>query len=218
MILLLATALVLLALAVPAAATLIISGSTLTPGTLPLVPLQGQKIDVRIAIIPSGARTFAIGHRLQMETDLVDARWSAGVIVDGYPGAQQTSEGRVAFVNGFVLSYSTDRDVSIEITVSGTVPQDATPSVMLLTVRELDNEGRAVPGSVITVSEPVAVPTALPIPEKSPATMTIPEMTAASPSPTKAGGSLPIAGILATAAGGIFSGWNRRKRPSVPIL
>ena len=201
-----------LLLASPAAATLVLSGSTLTPATLPLVPLHEQKIDVRIAIIPSGGRTFALGHRLQVETDLTDARLSIGVIVDGYPGAQQTSEGRVAFVNGFVLSYSTDIDVSVEITVSGTVPRDAGPSVTLLTVRELDNGGLVIPGSAIMVSEPVVPVTGIPTPETSLATTTVPEKTKASPSPTKAGGSLPIEGILAAGAVGIFHRWNQRKK------
>ena len=193
----------------PATATLVLSGSTLTPGTLPLVPLQEQKADVRIAVIPSGGRTFALGHRLQMETGLNDARWSTSVIVDGYTGDQESSTGRVAFVNGFVLSYSTDRDVSIEITVSGTVPGNVGPSVTLLTVRELDNGGLAVPGSEITISEPVAVPTAQPISETSLATTTVPE-TPAPPSPTEAGRSLPIAGILAAVAAGMFHRWNQQ--------
>ena len=163
-----------LLLAGPAAATLVLSGSTLTPETLPLVPLQEQKVDVRIAIIPSGGRTFATGHSLQMETDLVDARWIAGVIVDGIPAARQSSAGRVAFVNGYVLSYPTDQDVAIEITVSGTVPQAEEGTIMLLTVRELDNGGAVVPGSTVTIEEPVAAPTVLPVQETSPVFTPVP--------------------------------------------
>ena len=201
-----------LLLTMPAAATLVLSGSTLTPGTLPLVPLQGQKIDVRIAVIPSGGRTFAIGHTLQMETDLLDARWNTSIIVDGYPGAQQASEGRVAFVNGFVLSYPTDRDVSVEISVSGAVPQAEDGAVMLMSVRELDNGGAVVPGSTVMIEEPVAAPTGLPVPGTSPLFTPVPEKTTASPSPTKAGDVLSITGIFAAGAGGIFYRWNQRKR------
>lgn len=168
---------------------------------------------MRIAGIPSGGRTFAIGHTLQMETDLLDARWSAGVIVDGYPAARQASTGRVAFVNGFALSHPTDRDVAVEISVSGAVPQAEEGNVMLLTVGELDNGGPVVPGSTLTIEEPVAAPTGFPATETPSMITTVPEKTTASPSPTKAGGDLPVAGILAAGAVGIFYRWNHRKRP-----
>lgn len=202
-----------LLLAGPAAATLALSGSTLTPGTLPLVPLQGQRINVKIAIIPSGGRTFASGHSLQMETDLLDARWSSVAIVDGYQAAQQSSVGRVAFVNGYALSYPTNRDVAIEIAVQGTVPQVEGGNIILLTVQELDNGGSVVPGSTITIKEPVAAPACLPVPEASPVSTPAPEKTTASPSPTKAGEALSITGLPAAGAAWIFSRRNRQKRP-----
>ena len=201
-----------LLLAVPAAATLVLSGSTLTPATLPLVPDQGQTVDARIAIIPSGGRTFAIGHSLQMETDLLDARWSTSVIVDGYTGDRETSTGRVAFVNGFVLSYSTDHDVRIEVSVSGTVPQADSGSVILMSVRELDNGGSAVPGSILTIEEPAATPTSLPVTEASPVVPPVPGKSPVSPSPTRAGDLLPVTGIVAAGAGGVFSCRMRRKK------
>jgi hypothetical protein len=147
-----------------------------------------------------------------METDLTDARWRTSVIVDGYPGDLETMTGRVAFVNGFVLSYSTDKDVSVEITVSGTVPAGAGPSITLLMVRELDNGGLIVPGSAVTIEEPVAIPTGSPAPETLPLTTPVPETTTSSPSPTKAGDFLPVAGIIAAGAAGIFSRWNQLKK------
>jgi hypothetical protein len=210
----LALALGLLAVTMPAAATLVISKVTLTPGTLPLVPLQEQKIDVRIAVIPSGGRTFATGHSLQMETDLADATWSSGVVVDGLPAAQQSARGRVIFINGFLLSYSTNRDVGVEVTVSGTVPENTVSDITILRIQELDNGGMPVPESIITITEPVSPPTTVP------ATGTVPEETtpsppttpSPSPSPTKAGGGLSIAGILAAGAGGIFYRRNQQRR------
>ena len=199
-------------LAVPAAATLVLSGSSLMPGTLPLFPDQGRKVDAIITIIPSGGRTFAIGHSLQMETDLLDARWNTSVIVDGYTGDQEASTGRVAFINGFVLSYPTDHDVSLVISVSGTVPQTAEGGVMLMRVRELDNGGSVVPGSTVMIEEPVATPTGLPLTETSPVVTPVPVKTTASPSPTKAGDILPVSGILGAGAAGIISFWNQPKK------
>jgi len=201
-----------LLLVLPVSATLVLSGSTLTPDALPLAPLQGQKVDVKIAVIPSGGRTFAVGHSLQVETDLLDARWNASVIVDGYTGDREASTGRVAFINGFVLSYSTDHDVSLEVSVSGAVPQSAEGEVMLMSVRELDNAGVVVPGNTVTIEEPVATPTGLPATETSPVVTPVPVNSTASPSPTKAGDVLPVAGILGAGAAGIISWWNQQKK------
>ncbi len=75
--------------------------------------------------------------------------------------------------------------------------------VMLMTVRELDNGGSVVPGSTVMIEEPVATPTGLPFPETSPMTTPVPVKTTASPSPTKAGDVLPVAGIIAAGVG-----WN----------
>jgi hypothetical protein len=210
----LALALGLLAVTMPAAATLVLSGVTLTPHDLPLAPNQELKVDVKIAIVPSGGRTFATGHSLQMETDLAAASWSSGVVVDGLPAAQQSARGRVLFINGFLLSYSTNRDVRVEITVSGTVPENTVSEITVLMVQELDNGGMPVPESIITVTEPVSPPMTVP------ATGTISEETTPSPSttpspppsPTKAGGDLSIAGILAAGAGGIFYRRNQQGR------
>jgi hypothetical protein len=207
-------ALGLLAVTMPAAATLVLSGATLTPHDLPLVPNQELKLDVKIAIIPSGSTTFARGHTLQIETDLAEAAWSSGVVVDGLPAAQQSARGRVIFINGFLLSYSTNRDVRVEVTVSGTVPEDKVSNITVLRIQELDNGGMPVPEGIITITEPVFPPATVP------ATGTVPEETTPSPSttpspppsPTKAGGGLSIAGILAAATGGIFYRRNQQRR------
>jgi hypothetical protein len=144
-------------LASPAAAILVLPGISLTPRNLPLVPLQELSVDARISIIPSGARTFAIGHDLQMETDLAGARWRTVVSVDGIPADRQSGEGRVMFISGFVLSYPTDRDVALEVAVDGAVPEEI-PDATVLKIQELDNTGAPVPGSTIIVIEPVSTP------------------------------------------------------------
>jgi hypothetical protein len=185
--LLLSVAITVLAVTVPATATLVLSHSSLSPQSLPLVPLQDISVVARISVIPSGARTFATGHSLQMETDLSNARWSSVVFVDGIPADREGVEGRVMFISGFVLSYPTSRDVSLEVTVDGTVPEGV-PEATLLMVRELDNTGTSVPGSTITITGPVLTPATVPATETFPETGTPSASSSPSPSPTRAGG------------------------------
>jgi hypothetical protein len=139
----------------PAAATLVLSDVSFTPNA-PLSSGGQQQVVAQYAIIPSGSTTFARGHSLQMQTNLTRAQWTIQVTLDGRGAARQTASGSAAFVNGEILSYSTDHDVGIVVTVDGTVPADVSGSLPVLTVNELDNAGNAVPGSVLAVSQPVA--------------------------------------------------------------
>jgi hypothetical protein len=137
-----------------AAATLVLSGITFTPSA-PLVPGGQQQVVATYTVIPSGSTTFARGHSLQMLTDLTRVQWTIQVTLDGRNAARQTASGSAAFVNGEILSYSTDHDVGIVVTIDGTVPSDASGSLTVLTVEELDNGGNVIPGSVLAVSQPV---------------------------------------------------------------
>ncbi len=144
-----------LLLGTPAAATLILSDVSYTPDS-PLVIGRQQLVTVKYFISPSGATTFASGHEIQMQTDLEDARWNIQVLVDGRDAAQQSASGSAAFVNGALLSYSTNNDVSLEVTIDGDVPLTPGDQVLMLQVKEIDNSGTVVPGSVIRLSHPVS--------------------------------------------------------------
>jgi hypothetical protein len=139
----------------PAAATVVLSTVSFVPDA-PLTPGGQQNVVATYAIIPSGSSTFAPGHSLQMQTDLTGAKWTIQVTLDGRDAARQTASGSTAFVNGEILSYPTSRDIGIVVTVDGTVPANASGSLSVLTVKELDNGGNVVPGSVLAISQPVA--------------------------------------------------------------
>ncbi|MFA4850672.1 MAG: hypothetical protein WC626_13185 [Methanoregula sp.] len=188
----LAMALVLV-LVTPAAATYTLTDVSYNPNP-PLVSGAQQQVTATFYIGPSGSTTFIKNHELQMQTDLVNARWNIQVIQNGRNAAQQSASGSAAFVNGALLSYPNNNDVSLQVTVTGVVPQTQSGQVMVLHVEEIDNSGNVVPGSVITLSQPVAgqpvtaVQSALP-------TLTPPLVTP--PTPTKSSGFTLIAGILA---------------------
>lgn len=177
----------------PVSATIVLSDVSCTPNP-PLVPGQSQHVAADFVIIPSGATTFEKGHEIQMTTSLENALWNIQVIVDGVPAARQNAAGTAAFVNGALLSYPTSRDVSMTVTIDGTVPAAPGPSVQLLQAEELDNSGHIVPGSVITITQPAA---------GTPGTVTTPipartsEITTVSSTPTRSPGFLPLLTILA---------------------
>ena len=89
----------------------------------PLVIGGQQQVTATYYIGPSGSTTFIKGHELQMQTDLVNARWNIQVLQNGRNAAQQSASGSAAFVNGALLSYSTNNDVSLSVTINGVVPQ-----------------------------------------------------------------------------------------------
>ena len=192
----------------PVAASLLLTGVTFAPDA-PLVPVTSQHVVTSFYLQPSGSTTFIRGHELQMQTNLTDARWSIQVIDNGNNAALQTASGNAAFVNGALLSYPTSHDVSLAVTIDGNVPLSATSPFTVLMVEELDNGGAIVPGSMITVNQPVAgqspAATASAVP-----TLTAP-VTASAPAPTQAGGFAPVTGILALCAVPLLWGVHRRK-------
>jgi hypothetical protein len=183
----------------PVAATLSLSDVSYIPNP-PLVVGGQQQVTASYYIGPSGATTFVRGHELQMQTELTNARWNIQVLLNGRNAAQQSASGSAAFVNGELLSYSTNNDVSLSVTIDGDIPQSPSDQVMVLQVEEIDNSGTIVPGSVIMISQQVAGQTATAVQSILP-TLT-PEVVP--PSPTKSTGFPVTAAILAIGLAGII--------------
>ena len=178
----------------PVAATLALSDVSFTPNP-PMVPAQPQQVSAKIWVIPSGATTFASGHEIQLQTTLANAQWDIQIIVDGVPAAHQTAQGNAAFINGALLSYQTNRDVSIVVNVAGTVPANTGSSLMVMQIQELDNNGSIVPGSVITIIQPTTVSTTTPIIPTIPVVTPIKTTLSLTSSPTRAPGFSFLGGI-----------------------
>ena len=190
--------LVILALVLPVSATFQIQQSELNPSATPLQPGAQQSVTAIIAIIPQGATTFIEGNQLQLTTGLADPRWDVQVMVNGIPAAVIPAKGNAAFINGFLLSYPNSNDVSVSASVTGSVPAGVS-GVLLLQVIQQNNAGQAVPGSLQSISGPVAVP-GTPVP----ATPPVPASPVASdsiPAPTKSSG---LSVIILT--GGLLAG------------
>jgi len=207
--------LLVLLLAGPAAAAQILTGTSLAP-VPPLVPGGQQQLVAAYAIV-SGT-TFPKDHEIQMQTGLADARWTLQVILDGNNAARQTAAGNAAFLNGPLLAYPVNRDVSFTVTVSGIVPPGASGQLTLLQLEEIDNTGNIVPGSLSTVSEPVegigtsGVQSLV----QTPSTMTSPppprSPAPALPAPTRSPGFSAAAALPALVAAGLVLLRSRKAR------
>jgi len=174
--------LIILVWVVPVSATFQIQQSSLNPATTPLEPGAQQSVIAEIVIIPQGTSTFIVSNQLQLTTYLVVPLWDVQVMVDGRPAAVIPAQGNTAFINGFLLSYPNNNDVSVSASVKGIVPTGVS-SVKLLQVSQLNNAGQTIPGAVQTISESVEIP-ATSEPATSPSSS--PVMTTAVP--TKASG------------------------------
>jgi hypothetical protein len=167
----------------PVDASMALTNVNYTP-TPPLVTGNQQHVIAKYYLGPSGATTFIPSHQLQMQTELVNARWNIQVLLNGLNAAHQSATGSTAFVNGALLSYSPNNDVSLEVSIDGFVPRTQDSQTVILQVKEIDNSGSLVPGSEITVSQPVAGEPATTLQTTSP-TPTLPPV---HPSPTKSVG------------------------------
>ena len=139
----------------PVDASMTLTSMNYTP-TPPLVTGNQQHVIAKYYLGPSGATTFIPGHQLQMQTELVNAQWNIQVLLNGLNAAHQSASGSTAFVNGALLSYSLNNDVSLEVTIDGFVPPTQEGQIVILQVKEIDNSGSVVPGSETTISQPIA--------------------------------------------------------------
>lgn len=183
----------------PVVASPILAGESFTPNP-PLVP-GGQQQVVATFAIPSGT-TFPRNHNLQMQTDLVDARWTTQVTLDGNNAARQTASGSSAFINGEILSYSVNNDVGFTVTITGIVPASANGTATVLRLVEIDNTGSTVPGSEVLISEPVAGTP--PAPSGTTVQTLTPPLVTTSPPVTKSPGFSLGIGILGCGLAGLI--------------
>jgi hypothetical protein len=192
-----------LILIVPAAATISLQDVQVTPAgdSIPVGDLVNAS--AMIQIIPQGPTTFIEGYTLVLSTDLENARWNAIVMVDGTQAAVIPNDGKFVFINGYLLSYPTNRDVAVSVQVEGDVPPltHGTP-FRVLQAEELNNQGQSIGDTeqvvVRSVENTGTEATASPTAGEATVVVTVPVPVTT----TKAGISLiPVVGGLALVAG-----------------
>jgi hypothetical protein len=179
-----------------ASAEVVVQGLRVDPaGT---IPPDGQvQVSLDLVVIPSGGGTFQPGHTLVFSTDLRDPHWVIVIILDGVQNDRSEWYNDVVFLNGYLLTYPTTRDVALMVDLTGKAP--AGPSnITLAGIVELNNEGRTVPGSEINIPGNVALhETPLPVTANitSPTIPTTPPPVQTTTAPLS--DLLPLAGIVA---------------------
>lgn len=169
---------------------------TVTPSGETLIPLSQATTSATIEIIPSGPTTFIEGYTLALSTGLDAAQWNVVVMVNGIQAAVIPKTGNVVYVNGYLLSYPTDRDVAVDVRVEGVVPDaPGGTTLTMLQVQELNNQGQLVGGSTQVVTRTIAGPATSP----STTITTVATVPVTSPTPTRAALScIPaVAGVIA---------------------
>jgi hypothetical protein len=142
---------------VPGAATYALQNVQVQPPTDMLSPEIPVNFHATAQIIPQGPTTYIEGYTMVLSSDLDRARWDVVVHVDGNRAAVFQNTGSTVFINGYLLSYPTSRDVTVEIQVEGYTPSDPPGSTFIvLRIVELNNQGQVVSGSEQTVTRKLA--------------------------------------------------------------
>ena len=109
------------------------SGS-LTPGT---------PVTVSFKIENSGV--FPSDGEILLFTDLDKQRWTYTIIVNGIENLRPVMSGRTLSISGFELSYKSDDDVSVRITLEGITPAvTQTSNKTIVRITEYDGAGKPI--------------------------------------------------------------------------
>ncbi|MGB4236183.1 MAG: hypothetical protein WBJ52_09005 [Methanoregulaceae archaeon] len=132
-------------LIVPAAATISLQEERVAPHGDSLPAGTQVNTSAIIRIIPQGPTTFTESFTFVLSTDLERAGWNVVVMVDGNPAKVIPQTGKYVFINGYLLSYPTNRDVTVSATLEGMVPDlaDGTP-FRIIQAEELNNQGQSI--------------------------------------------------------------------------
>jgi hypothetical protein len=134
----------------------------------------GDAVNVSCTVVAASGTSFSSFDDLQFITTLDDPVWTYTVIVGGVENSRPANRGRNIKVGGYELSYPSDNEVIVEMTLKGQVPP-STPDgteLYLITVQELDAKNRVITSSVTEIKHLVGKPTPAPTPEYGQITVT----------------------------------------------
>lgn len=175
--------LLLLFAAIPGVAAWTVQDVTINPEGGMVAPKAPVAVSctIHFDLPPEGTgRTFDADHTLEMTTELNGATWTATLVNIGKgrdpittPLASKT--GSSYRIEGSTLSWD-DAELNLIVTIRGTAPDVRDQDKVMISIKELDENGEPVPDAVATVTDLVAVPTtaspAQKIPVKTAATAT----------------------------------------------
>jgi len=103
-----------------------------------------------VNFIPSGGETFPDSHTLQLASEMDSPSWTYAIILDGIENPSKTEIGQNININGWLLSYPSNRELSIKVTMEAKAPVvQSTQEKIVMAVLELDNQGTSISGSEV---------------------------------------------------------------------
>ena len=138
-------------------------------------PGTPMTVNASIDFFPKGNVTFPLANELHMSTDLVDPSWAPVVVLDGRETHLPQETGESVVVPALYLSYPSEQNVRLLVTVTGNIPANPTSDQDLLKVQEMDSGKNIVSTPHLAMPEvPVmppstpAIPATLSTPTKKP--------------------------------------------------
>jgi hypothetical protein len=115
-----------------------------------LVPNTPVIVSFKIDFSASGDETFPSGSELQMATDLDSAKWTYTLVLDGVETPQPSAGGRMLSVTGWILSYPSEVEESMRVTVEGTAPSvEQTTNKTMIKIQEVDQHNNIISSTVV---------------------------------------------------------------------
>ncbi|MDK2974404.1 MAG: hypothetical protein PWP08_775 [Methanofollis sp.] len=129
------------------------------PASGDLSPGESVTVNVVLDLVDSGSYTFPEDHRLALYTELSNPVWRYYIEVGGHSDQPRALKGYSPQIDGFILSYPEDTDVSVRIALSGDAPTaTATQDKVLLRIRQIDDDDDVVDDSEYIIKRTVVNP------------------------------------------------------------
>jgi len=140
---------ILLALSVHAVSAFSVSTVSIDPSG-DLIPGTPVIVSFKVDFSASGGETFPSSSSLQMITDLEKPKWTWTLLLNGVENPRPQSTGKILELSGWDLSYPSDVEESVRITLEGVAPTvTSTTNKTIIKIQEVDSRNNVVTSSKI---------------------------------------------------------------------
>ena len=140
---------ILLALSVHAVSAFSVSTVSIDPSG-DLIPGTPVIVSFKVDFSASGGETFPSSSSLQMITDLEKPKWTWTLLLNGVENPRPQSTGKILELSGWDLSYPSDVEESVRITLEGAAPTvTSTTNKTIIKIQEVDSRNNVVTSSKI---------------------------------------------------------------------
>ena len=140
---------ILLALSVQVVSAFSVSTVSIDPSG-DLMPGTPVIVSFKVDFSASGGETFPSSSSLQMITDLEKPKWAWTLLLNGVENPRPESTSKIMELSGWDLSYPTDVEESVRITLEGVAPTvTSTTNKTIIKIQEVDSRNNVVTSSKI---------------------------------------------------------------------